>query len=265
MSGSEVTDDDDADAEARARAWHHGWQAAVCDRIEPWEHGHVLRATRYPDYYDLNVVRAEDDPGMSAAELMAVADQALAEFEHRKVDFDRIDPAERVRAGFESAGWELTRLLWMRHEAPIPPQPALPPPSELDVEPVPYDAVAELRVRWNREEFPDLDTAGFQVQARELALAQDVQVLAVLEEGAPVAFSQLRRDRGSAEITHVYVAPERRGKQMGTALTCAAIAAAGEAEDLWIVADDEDRPKKLYARLGFRPAWTSMEFMRLPT
>jgi hypothetical protein len=34
--------------------------------------------------------------------------------------------------------------------------------------------------------------------------------------------------------------------------------------DLWIVADDEDRPKELYARLGFRPAWTAMEFQRLP-
>jgi hypothetical protein len=24
------------------------------------------------------------------------------------------------------------------------------------------------------------------------------------------------------------------------------------------------RPKELYARLGFRPAWTAMEFVRLP-
>jgi hypothetical protein len=30
------------------------------------------------------------------------------------------------------------------------------------------------------------------------------------------------------------------------------------------VADDEDRPKELYARLGFRPVYTAMEFTRLP-
>jgi hypothetical protein len=34
--------------------------------------------------------------------------------------------------------------------------------------------------------------------------------------------------------------------------------------DLWIVADDEGRPKELYARLGFRPAWTPIEFTRWP-
>jgi hypothetical protein len=43
----------------------------------------------------------------------------------------------------------------------------------------------------------------------------------------------------------------------------AAIAAAGDVEDLWIIADDEDRPEQLYARLGFRAASTTMEFTRL--
>jgi hypothetical protein len=39
---------------------------------------------------------------------------------------------------------------------------------------------------------------------------------------------------------------------------------AGDARDLWIVADDEGRPNELYARLGFRPAWVTMEFLRPP-
>jgi hypothetical protein len=47
-------------------------------------------------------------------------------------------------------------------------------------------------------------------------------------------------------------------------MTRAAIAAAGDVHDLWIVADDEDRPKELYARLGFRPAWTTLELTRWP-
>jgi hypothetical protein len=44
----------------------------------------------------------------------------------------------------------------------------------------------------------------------------------------------------------------------------AAIDAAGDVRDLWIAADDEDRPKQLDTRLGFRPAWIAMEFLRLP-
>jgi hypothetical protein len=50
----------------------------------------------------------------------------------------------------------------------------------------------------------------------------------------------------------------------GTALTGAAITGAGDVEDLWIVADDEGRPKQLYGRLGFRPAWTAIQALRLP-
>ena len=51
---------------------------------------------------------------------------------------------------------------------------------------------------------------------------------------------------------------------LGTSLTKAAIDAAGDIGDLWICADDEDRPKELYSRLGFRPALTTMEFTRMP-
>jgi hypothetical protein len=47
-------------------------------------------------------------------------------------------------------------------------------------------------------------------------------------------------------------------------MTRAAISAAGDVQDLWIVADDEGQPKHLYARLGFRPAWTALEALRLP-
>ena len=39
----------EGDTGARALAWCHGAQAAVCDVLEPWAHGTVARATRYPD------------------------------------------------------------------------------------------------------------------------------------------------------------------------------------------------------------------------
>jgi GNAT superfamily N-acetyltransferase len=86
----------------------------------------------------------------------------------------------------------------------------------------------------------------------------------VREGGVPVAFAQLERDGAGAEITQVYVHPEHRGGGRGTAMTRAAIEAADGVRDLWIAADDDDRPKELYARLGFRPAWTEMEFLLLP-
>jgi ribosomal protein S18 acetylase RimI-like enzyme len=156
----------DSEAAAHARGWHHARQAAVCDVLEPWAHGTVLRASRYPSYYDFNLVRVEDDPHMTAEAI-------------------RLSPMRRRRGA---------------------------------------------------------------------------RVLAAQGEGPPLAFAQLEHEGAAAEITEVYVHPDHRSRGLGTALTRAAIKAAGSVRDLWIVADDEDRPKELYARLGFRPVSWTMEF-----
>jgi GNAT superfamily N-acetyltransferase len=255
-----ISDPADLDAAGRARAWHHATQAAVCDVIEPWGHGTVVRATRYPNYYDYNLVRVEEEAGLRVEELAAVADRALAGYAHRRIDFELARVAEPLRVEFAARGWLTMRLLFMRLEDA--PQPG----ADARVAEVAYDAVNELRAAWHREDFPDQEPSGYFSQAREVAELRGARVLALLERGRPVAFTQFARKGDVAEITHVYVHPERRGEGRGTAITCAAIAAAGggSVRDLWICADDEDRPKNLYSRLGFRPAWTLTEFTRLP-
>jgi ribosomal protein S18 acetylase RimI-like enzyme len=253
------TDVSDNDVAARARACRNATHAAVCDVIEPWEHGTVVRATRHPNYYDFNVVRVEDRPEMDVDALVAFADEALAGMSHRRLDFDSSEAAEPLRAGLEAKGWKMTRLIWMRHSS------ALPPGPDIAVEEVPYDAVHPLRVAWHEEESPDLDPTEYHVEAREVATQCGAQVMAVMEGGSPVAFAQVEGTEDATEITQVYVHPDYRGAGRGTAMTRAAVEAAGEVPDLWIVADDDDRPKNLYARLGFRPAWSAVEFLRPPS
>ncbi len=248
----------DGDVRERARAWRHAWHAAACDVVEPWAHGTVVRATTKPAFYDLNVVRVEDDPAMTAAQLAAVADDALAGLEHRKVDVEDAEVGDALRPGFEALGWRALRLLWMRHGGDVPDGAAE------AVEEVPYDAVHALRVAWHREDFPTEDPTAYLAQVRVVALRRHAQVLAVREAGVPVAFAQLERDGRGAEVAQVYVHPDHRGGGRGTAMTLAAIRSAADTDDLWITADDEDRPKELYARLGFEAAWVQFEFLRLP-
>ncbi|HTU80180.1 MAG TPA: GNAT family N-acetyltransferase [Solirubrobacteraceae bacterium] len=248
----------DEDA-AAARDWHHSLHSAVCDTLTPWEHGTVVRASRYPGYFDYNVVRVERDTQIGFAELAAVADRALDGLAHCRVDFDLAVTAERVRTDFEAHGWRATRLLWMRQRSPAP------SPDGVLVQAVDYDAVQRLRVTWHREDFEITlgEQDSYSAQSRELALSRGARVLAVLEHDRPIAFTQSVTVGEAAEITHVYVDPEHRGRGLGTAITCAAIAAARGARDLWICADDEDRPKELYARLGFAPARTLTELLRV--
>jgi ribosomal protein S18 acetylase RimI-like enzyme len=248
----------DPSVEDRAKAWRTAALEAVCDVIEPWEHGTIARATGYPNYFDFNLVRVEDDPGMSVEQLVAFADDALAGLIHRRFDFDKIEAADRRRGEFEALGWRSLRLVWMRYE------PRASGIAHSSVEEVPYDEVHDLRLTWYAEDHPDQIAGGYHDQARDVAMLRHARVLATYDDGRPVAFAQLEHDGDGAEITQVYVHPDHRGKGQGTAMTIAAIALAGDVRDLWIAADDEDRPKELYARLGFRPAWRSMEITRWP-
>lgn len=214
------------EAADRARAWRRAALAAVCDVERPWAHGTVWRATRYPTYYDYNVVAVEGAPGVTAAQYVEIADAELAGLEHRRLDFEHIEAGDRVRAALEAAHWEPTRLSWMRHTEPLPPGPGI------AVEEVDYDEVLPLRHAWHGEDFPDFDGSSYLAAAREVAMARAVQVIAVREAGELTGFAQLERAGGGAEISQVYVQPERRGGGRGTAITRAAIEAAGDVDDL---------------------------------
>jgi ribosomal protein S18 acetylase RimI-like enzyme len=240
-----------------AQDWYRRIHDEFCDVQEPWAHGTVVRATRYPDYYDLNTIRVEEEPGMSADELTAFADEVQGDLSHRRFDFERPEAAEPLRGRLEALGWKTERLVWMRHETPPPPGP------EVAIAEVPFDAATDLRRTWHAEDF-DHDPADFIAQMREVAQRRGVQILAVQEAGIPVGYAQLEHHEGSAEIAQVYVHPDHRGRGLGTALTRAAILEARAATDLWIVADDEGRPKELYRRLGFEPTWAAIEATRLP-
>jgi GNAT superfamily N-acetyltransferase len=135
--------------------------------------------------------------------------------------------------------------------------------AETPVTEVTYDAVQALRLTWHQEDFPGRPDEEYHAHAREVRLALGSRSLAVHEDGRPVAFAELDLGEGEIEIGALYVLPGYRGQGRGTALTKVAISAAGDVEHLWICADDEGRPKHLYARLGFRPVLTTTEFLRL--
>jgi GNAT superfamily N-acetyltransferase len=119
---------------------------------------------------------------------------------------------------------------------------------------VDYDAVSELRDIWHREDFGEhTEAAGFRAQAREVAELADVRVVAALEADRPVGFAQVETHDAGSEVAQVFVHPDRRGSGLGTALTAEGIRlAAATARDVWICAERDARPRRLYERLGFQ-------------
>jgi GNAT superfamily N-acetyltransferase len=242
---------------ARAGAWRRAALEAVCDVLEPWEHGIVARAGRYPNVQQYNVVQVDRRPSMSIDQLIEFTEEALGGLAHRRIDFQLAEAGDPLQAGFQGRGWEADRLLWMRYDAGRPP-----PAPEVAVEEVPYDAVRDLRLAWHREEPDRDDVYDLLSQAREVSLARNAHVFTAGVAGRPVAFAQLERHGAAAEIVEIFVDRPHRGQGLGTAVIRAAIAAAEDVEDLWLCADDEDWPKRFYGRIGFRPVSTTLEFLR---
>lgn len=242
-----------------AAAWRRAQHARVCDVVEPWEHGTAVRATQLPGFWNYNALRVEGpDGGLSARALAAAADALQGDLAHRQVEVEDEAAGARLRPGFEALGWAAERLLWMVRHGPGPPGP--------DFEEVPFAATRELRQRW----FRTADWATSEAAVRSLAELEDEvarargsRALVAREDGAPYAFAAFEARAGAAEVEQAYVIPGRRGRGVGGALVAAAVRAAG-APRTFIVADDEAPAKRLYARLGFEPAWVQHVFTRRP-
>lgn len=221
--------------------------------LEPWEHGTIARLSAHPTFHEYNTVVVEGGPGLSAEDLMAVADDALGDLKHRQIDFEVADEGLRLWDDFEAAGWEPEHLLWMLHDS------SPPAPPQIEVREVPYDDVYDLRLLWDADDPDGKDPRAFLAVVREVTLQRCPRVFAHFSDGEAVGYAELQGcDPNAAEVMEVFVRPERRGRGIGTELTRAAIAAAEDIDDLWICADYDGAPRRLYARLGFEPAWATV-------
>jgi GNAT superfamily N-acetyltransferase len=253
-AGSNVS----VDVAERARAFRRAQLLGVCDVTRPWAHGTVLRATRFPGYYQYNLICVEGAPELTVESLIAAADRELEGLAHRRIDFEQAEVGEPLRSAFHDAGWRSTRVVWMRHGG------AVPDVGAVAIEEVPYDDVAALRVAWDQEDHPGQDVGAYHEAAREISLRREARVLVAKEGKTPIGFAQLERCGDSSEIGDVYVRGEYRKRGLGAALTAAAIAAAPREDDLWITADDEYVAKRIYERLGFEAVETTMEVTLWP-
>ena len=230
----------------------------MCESIEPWEHGVVARAPRYPRSLAANIVRVDEEPRMDATALAAFAQAALVGVPQLRVEFDRSGDGEHLREEFHRLGWVTARDVWMRHRGPAPQIPAGP-------EEVPFPVANPLRRSWHLEDHPHDTDFGFLADWEAISRMLGVRIWVIRERGEPVAFAGLERRGESAEVGPAYVRADRRGDGLGARIVAAALAAAGElAGDVWIAADDEGRPRRLYERLGFEPVCTTLEAMRWP-
>jgi GNAT superfamily N-acetyltransferase len=97
-----------------------------------------------------------------------------------------------------------------------------------------------------------------------LAERAQTRFFGVEVNGEIVAWSDLYVAQGVGQVEDVATVPEHRGKGYATAVVLRAVEEARQAGAglVFLVADDHDWPKKLYARLGFDPIGRIHKFIR---
>ncbi|HEX8103892.1 MAG TPA: GNAT family N-acetyltransferase [Solirubrobacteraceae bacterium] len=257
-----TTDPAAAALRERAIARRHAAHRAICDRIEPWEHGTLVAAGRFPTFWDYNALRVEGPPptSLTGEDLARAADRLQAGLAHRKVEIEDEAAGAALRPSLDALGWRTERLAFMHHAGGDA------GPTSPRVREVPGEAVLALRREWLGEEALDPDHAAVDTEVARLLPGELLTLAAHDAAGEPAAYAALRIAGAEGEVEDVYCTPSQRGRGLATALVAAAIARARGAgvEELWIVADDDDWPKKLYARLGFRTVWLRHDAVRRP-
>ncbi len=134
-------------------------------------------------------------------------------------------------------------------------------------------AVLAVERRWLSEDERVTSAEGVEqllaAGLREGAARQERRFGIAGDDGTLAAITKLRCDGTTAQVEDVYTVPEARRRGLARTLVRHAVRLAQLADHrvIFIGADDNDWPKHLYARLGFRPAvrhWSFHQELRRP-
>ena len=246
------------------------FEEAIQDRItdvhEPFEWGTALFTPELADIWDANFLRVDMAvEGLVAERLIAEADRVMEAhgFAHRKIVVHDEGLGRELASGFEAAGWDVHRLMFMVHDG----TPARP-------NDIPVDEVVEAVHTAAKDEFNRRDPyiaeqnviAQMRGLARRVSEATDKRTFAAYVDGTIAAVCELYSDGLTAQIEDVATLEEHRNKGLARAVVSRALAEAQAwgHETVFLVADADDWPKELYAKLGFQEAGTTHQFLLKP-
>lgn len=235
--------------------------AATADELQAIPQGWVARTRSMPLVWTLNQVCLTGDT--TAGEAARLADEHQADLGFRHLVVQRSETGDALAGPLTDDGWQVDRELYMVLDGDAD--------REVDTRRVvelSEDQMVDLMRRWLQEErlgatAEELDQVT-EYNRRE-GRAWNERRLGILGRGGnPLTIAKFRSDGDVAWVEDVYTVPEARGNGHARAVVTRATGLARSAGHTltFIVADDDDWPKDLYAQIGFRPVGTTRTFHR---
>jgi GNAT superfamily N-acetyltransferase len=246
------------DALARVLAFVRANLAKTADEMRSIEAGWVVSTPSLPLVWSVNHLRVTLPLRFEA--VADLADEQLAGWRYLQIGFENQDAGPRLEQEFAAAaGWKTEREVYMVLAAP--------PDREAETSVVVdagEDEMLEVMKRWHGED--ELSVSGLaqlvEYSRREARACGDRLLGVRSSDGQLVAITKLRAAGGTAQVEDVYTVPEARGRGYARALVSHAAELARDAghDLIFISADDNDWPKQLYTRIGFRPLGRLWQF-----
>lgn len=251
----------------RAINFEEGLREQCAERVVPFRFGRALFNDSFPLVWDLNVLRV-DEAEDATAELLAEDAERLhgqAGHAHRRVTVLDEVAGERLEPGFRALGWKPECFLFMawrgqgeRRAAPA------------DIREVESSALRPLREEILRAE-PWAASSEVVRQVIDssflVARTSGARHFAALVDGEVAGGADLYSDGRTAQVEDVSTFLAYRGRGLASAVVLHLVgeALAARHDFVFLIADDADWPKKLYARLGFAPLRRKWMFLRPPS
>jgi GNAT superfamily N-acetyltransferase len=182
---------------------------------------------------------------------------------HRRAFVERVGTGERLAPKLRPRGWLVERDLYMALRRPRDRAPEAGVAREVDA--ATHRAAEAATIR--EEPYGRDEAVVQQLVEMRTALAEAVPVARFFvgaSDGVDAAVTTLYSDGVVAQVEDVATLRDYRRRGLARAAVSAAIDAAVEMAHrlVFIVADEEDWPKDLYARLGFDPVGRAWSFTR---
>jgi ribosomal protein S18 acetylase RimI-like enzyme len=249
------------DALERAIAFMSAHEDSMAERIEPFRWGRALFNESLPAIYDLNFLRVERVEDFTAEKLASEAERLQRGLLHRRVNLPDEAAADRITAGFRELGWDSERHVVMVHRRE--PERSGRPTPVLEVRE--EDLVSVRRRTLAVEPWATPLVLEQMLAARHLLdRALRVRRFAAAVDSELVAYCDLYSDGRTGQVEDVATVPECRNRGLATTLVSHAVEESRRlGHDLtFLVADAEDWPKELYAKLGFDVVGRYVPFVR---
>jgi len=250
----------------RAFEFERRWFERRSTRLERFGFGVAYLDEEYRQRYYSNFLLADERLDDASAQALIEAGERIlggAGYDHRLVIVRDERWAERFAPAFDALGFPTSREVTMAHRRDPDRDAGLP------VEEVPFAVVRPLIQQMYREDpdVPEDVVLLFAEQHGKYERVAGARFFAARVDGRLAGNCELYQEGDEAQVENVSTLQQFCGRGVARSVILQAVRAAREsgAHHVFIVTDEEDWPRHLYARLGFDQIGRTWEFLRFPT